>query len=168
MIASTAQVAAANSRRVDEAPRWELLAGTDGLAVFAEGSQQFNLFGRARYELNQLLQLGGSVAYHFQSVDVVSDTGLQVLMGPTFNFAGGEAGSADAFFATPQAGLTAGRTVFGQVVQGANTQATLGLELGKRFRLSRSLSYSPSIGLVKEWDFGPKFLVQPLSVSFFM
>lgn len=147
--------------------RLELTAGTDGLVVLSDVSKQVSLFGEARYRVSRMLQLGGSIAYRFQVGNETSDTAFQLMMGPTFNFGAKSMSLGDAFFVSPQVGVTTGQTKFGQVVVNANTQATVGLHVGKRFQIGESISYAPSVGMVKQWSFGPSFVVQPIALSVF-
>jgi hypothetical protein len=148
--------------------RLELTAGTDGLVTLSDASNQISLFAEGRYRLNRYLQIGGSLAYRYQGGDETSASAFQALVGPTFNFGWGESRSlGNAFFVSTQAGVTTGQTKFGDVVVGSNTQATFAMHAGKRFQLGQSVSYAPSVGVVKQWSFGPSFVVQPIALSVF-
>ena len=165
---SSAQTLAAKEMAAELLPnRLELTAGTDGLVVLSDVSKQMSLFGEARYRFNRMLPLGGSIAYRFQVGNETSDTAFQLMVGPTFNFGTKSLSLGDAFFISPQIGITTGQTKFGEVVVNSNTQATLGLHVGKRFQIGESISYAPSIGVVKQWSFGPSFVVQPIALSLF-
>jgi hypothetical protein len=148
--------------------RLELTAGTDGLIQLSDVRKQVSLFAQARYRISGLIQLGGSMAYRSQSTNDTSDAAFQLLLGPTFNFPVNEAkGLENAFFVSPRLGLTTGKTMFGDIVVKANTQFTMALDLGKRFRLADGIAYAPSIGVVKERDFSASLVIQPISLSIF-
>ena len=146
--------------------RLEVTAGTNGLFSFSDVSKQISVFVESRYRLTQVLQLGASFAYRYQSVSGVSDTALQGLFGVTINFPL-DSGIQNAFFVSPLVGVTTGQTTFGNVMVSSNTQFTTALHLGKRFALGENVAYAPSIGVVKELSFSPSFTIQPISISVF-
>jgi hypothetical protein len=146
--------------------RLEITAGTDGMLVMSETSRKVSFFTEGRYRLTRLFQLGGSLAYRYQGANDTSGTAFQALMGPTINpLATTTLGSA--FFISPMFGITTGQTRFGRVVVSSNTQLTGSLHAGKRFELGANVSYAPTLGVVKEWDFNPHLVVQPIAVSVF-
>jgi hypothetical protein len=155
--------------------RLEVSAGTNGLFVFSGVSSQISLFAEGRYRFNSFLQMGVSLSYRYQSDGTISDSAFQGLVGPVFNFAigqfgrssSGDGGIENAFFVSPKVGATAGRTKFGEVVQRSGTEATVALSIGKRFALSPSVAYAPSVGVVKVFNYLPNFTFQPLSLSVF-
>jgi hypothetical protein len=147
--------------------RLELTAGTDGMLVLSDASKQISLFAEARYRLTRVLQLGGTLAYRHQVGGETSDSAFQALIGPTFNFGARSESLGNAFFISPQVGLTTGQTSFNDVTVNSNSQATLALHIGKRFELGKNISYAPSIGMVKEWSFSPSFVIQPIALSVF-
>lgn len=152
--------------------RLEVTAGTAGLFAFSGSTRQLSLFAEARYRFSQSWQFGGSLAYRYQLSNEVSDSAFQALFGPTFNFGGGSdayGGHAihDSFFLSPKAGVTLGKTAFGEVTVRSSTAATFGLTAGKRFALSESVAYAPSVGVIKEMGSSPTFTIQPISLSVF-
>lgn len=153
----------------------EVNVGSSGLFSFSEVSTQVSLFAEGRYRLTSLLQLGVSLAYRYQATENVSSSAFQGLVGPVFNFALGKFGRAgdggegieNSFFISPKVGLTSGQTKFGEIVVGSSSEPTFAITAGKRFALSSSVAYAPSVGVVKEMHFGPNFTIQPLSLSVF-
>lgn len=153
----------------------EVNVGSNGLFSFSDVATQVSLFAEGRYRIYSLLQLGMSLTYRYQSADGVSSTAFQGLVGPVLNFKLGTVGRADnggdgienAFFASPKLGLTSARVKFGEVSSRSSSELTFSLTLGKRFALSRSIAFAPSIGVVKELNFSPNFTIQPLSLSVF-
>jgi hypothetical protein len=153
----------------------EVSVGSNGLFSFSDVSTQISLFAEGRYRLTSLLQVGLSLTYRYQSTESVSSSAFQGLAGPVFNFAlgsvgrgsNGKDGIENSFFVSPKVGLTSGQTKFGTVVVGSSSEPTFALTLGKRFALSESVAYAPSIGVIKELHFSPNFTIQPLALSVF-
>ena len=119
--------------------------------------------------MSELLQLGGSVAYRYQSANSASDSAFQGLAGPTFNFSlgDGQDGIRSAFFISPMIGITTGETTFNSVLINQAAQFTMALSVGKRFTLTQCFSFAPAVGVVKELNFDPNFTVQPIAFSMF-
>jgi hypothetical protein len=146
----------------------EITAGTNGLFSLSDVSTQISLFAEARYRFTSFIQLGASLAYRYQSTNGVSDSAFQGLVGPTINLGlGEEGGLQSAFFISVLAGMTTGQSSFGSVVVSSSTELTGALSFGKRFALSKSVAFAPSVGVVKELNFDPNFTIQPVAFSIF-
>ena len=156
----------------DLPPAIEITAGTDGLVVLSSAAKRVSLFGEVRYGLfKPWFQVGGVVATRYSGGTATEESGLQLLIGPTLNWLGQEDGDprlSNAAFVTATAGVTTARTAFSGIVVNANTQFTVSLMAGKRFALADNISFSPSAGLLKQWDFSPSFVIQVVAFSLFL
>ncbi len=153
-------------------PSFELTAGTDGLVTLSNSSQQVSLFAEGRWRVAQLMQVGGSVAMRLQSSDSATTTAFQGFVGPTFNFVFDSdipenQALQESFFLSPHLGFTTARSSFSSAVVAANTVFTVSLRAGKRFNLAFNIAYAPSMGIVKQWSFDPRFVIEPLAFSLF-
>jgi len=111
---------------------------------------------------------GGVANYVYQNASSASASSFQLLAGPTLNFSMGAGGEIEsAIFLSALAGITTGSANFNGVLGSANTQFTIEARIGKRFRLGQNVSYAPSVGVSKETDFSPSFVLEALAVSVF-
>lgn len=149
--------------------RLEVTAGADGLFNFGDVAKQIAVFGEARYRVTRLLQLGGSFAVRYQGDNLgSSEAAAQLLIGPTFNFGGGDDESIhNAFFVSPKVGMTVTRTTINNTLVSTGAGFTAAVSAGKRFALGNNVAYAPSIGVVKQFGSSLGFVIQPIAVSIF-
>jgi hypothetical protein len=136
----------------------------NGGGILISGGQTVVLVqGGYAKRLGEIFQLGAKITF----VSGSGVTFIQFLAGPTVNFGNfGEGGAFDlqnSFFLRGVAGISSA-----SVASFSNTDFAFEFSLGKRFRLSESISYAPTFAVEKSGSSDALISIMPIGFSLFL